>query len=228
MPASDEPKNSSQIRHEDEPEKGDAMRASDESKKADAMRASGEPKNTGEMPGSDTSVERDGGNDEPASDVSKDELTYYKDTKPIIDAKCAICHMPGGIAPMAFTTYAEVRPFTTLMALDVEGGVMPPWLPSDPSGKFIGDVHSYAGRGASLSTLQNYEIFWVDMHMHALGSAGRIGLVRANGDLEELVNIPVWDFGWQETFMLRKPVTLFPNDNLYVECHFDNTPEAMC
>jgi hypothetical protein len=27
----------------------------------------------------------------------------------------------------------------------------------------------------------------------------------------------------EETFILREPVTLFPNDELYVECHFDNT-----
>jgi hypothetical protein len=86
-------------------------------------------------------------------------------------------------------------------------------------------VHAYTGRGASLPATMNYEIFWVDMHMHALGSAGRIGIMRANGELEDLVHIPAWDFGWQETFMFREPVTLFPDDKLYVECHFDNTAE---
>jgi hypothetical protein len=86
-------------------------------------------------------------------------------------------------------------------------------------------VHTYTGRGATLSTAMNYEIFWVDMHMHALGSSGRIGIVRGNGELEELLDIPTWDFGWQETYMLREPVTLFPDDSLYVECHFDNTAE---
>lgn len=421
MRASDGQKKSDEMRASEAQKPSGEMRASDAQKPSDEMRASDAPKPSDEMPASDG--------------AGKKELTYYKDAKPIIDAKCGICHAPDGIAPMPFTTYAEVKPFAALMAIDVKGGVMPPWLPSDPPEKFIGDrrltpeqkstflswieggalegspqdeppalplegrrslaqvdsslrmmepyepppgadeyrcfvldwphevtkyvtaldivpgnrqlvhhaivyyvepeqvqavrdrdaedpaqgfqcfggvgkaawltsyepgghadeipgqvgfaivpgavmvlqvhyntlsgggsdasrvdftlkdqvervgnvqlimdprwpagsmkipmgerdvVHTYTGRAASLSTAMNYEIFWVDMHMHALGSAGRIGIMRGDGELEELVNIPAWDFGWQETFMLRRPVTLFPTDSLYVECHFDNTAE---
>ncbi|MDD9943099.1 MAG: monooxygenase [Myxococcales bacterium] len=363
-----------------------------------------------------------------------DALTYYAHAKPIIDAKCGICHFDEGIAPMSLTTYEEVEPLAGLIKYDVEAEIMPPWLPSDPRGKYVGDrrlteeqkttlidwidggalegdpqnepsplpvegkltldrvdvslemaeaytpqvdpddyrcfvldwpyestkyvtalevlpgdrklvhhaivyyvepanvpsvldrdawdwgpgyqcfggspgpaswltsyepgghadeipgelgfsvepgskmvlqvhyntlngtgsdksrinftvedevdrvgdvhlimdwtwftgamtipagepdvVHSYTGRGVGLNALETYEIFWVDLHMHALGSSGRIGIERAGGDFVELLNIPAWDFAWQETFILREPVTLFPGDDLYVECHFDNT-----
>jgi hypothetical protein len=62
--------------------------------------------------------------------------------------------------------------------------------------------------------------------MHALGSGGKIGIVRANGPpdmLEPLLSIPNWDFAWQETYLLKEPVILEPGDELDVECHFDNT-----
>ncbi|HKP55384.1 MAG TPA: monooxygenase [Polyangiales bacterium] len=422
-----------------EPKKGDDMRPSGEQAKSGDMRPRDDEAKSEDMRPSDSAEEErpagDGDSHVEDKAPSNQEPTYYKDAKAIIDAKCAICHMPGGIAPIPFTTYKEVKPFTALMAIDVEGGVMPPWLPSDPPGKFVGDrrltpqqkstllgwikagalegkpsdepppfplegrrslaqvdeslrmaepfeplpgadeyrcfvfdwpyeatkyvtaldivpgnrqlvhhaiayyvasdqvpvvrlreaedvrpgfecfggvgraawltsyepgghadeipgqvgfaiepgavmvlqlhyntqnsagtdasridftlkdqvervgnvqlimdprwpagamqipmgepdvVHTYTGRGSSLSNTMNYDILWVDMHMHALGSAGRIAIVRANGDVEDLLNIPAWDFSWQETFILREPVTLLPNDKLYVECHFDNTPE---
>jgi hypothetical protein len=438
-PAEPRDRESADMRASEGQKPSDEMRESDGEKKSEDARAPEGQKPSDEMRASDSAdADREPDDDNPDDQdegSSKTELTYYKDTKPIIDAKCGICHMPGGIAPIAFTTYAEVKPFVALMRIDIEGGVMPPWLPSDPPGKFVGDrrltpeqkstflkwieggalegnpadeppslplegrrslaqvdqslhmmqpyapqlgadeyrcfvldwpldvtkyvtaldivpgnrqlvhhailyyvepeqvqavrdrdaedtgqgfpcfggvgkaawltsyepgghadeipgevgfaivpgsvmvlqihyntlnnmgtdtsridftlkdqvervgnvqlimdprwpagsmripmgqadvVHTYTGRAASLSTTMNYEIFWVDMHMHALGSAGRIGIVRGNGELEELVNIPAWDFGWQETYMLREPVTLFPDDSLYVECHFDNTAE---
>ena len=87
-------------------------------------------------------------------------------------------------------------------------------------------MHRYLGRPATLGDA-SYEIHWADLHMHALGDRGRIGIVRADhpGRLETLLNIPKWDFAWQETYILQEPVVLGPRDQLYVECHFDNTAD---
>ena len=372
---------------------------------------------------------------EPAVANSGEGLTYYKDIKPIIDQKCAICHMDGGIGPMPFTSHAEVEPYAALMAVDIEKEVMPPWLAVGPLDKYVGDrrlspqqkdtllkwlrgdlamgdpadepppvepelprrlqqvdlelpmpvtyapmvepddyrcfvldwpydtakyitaldivpdnramvhhaivyhlqpeqvaaarereaadegpgyscfggvanaswltsyepggyateipgglgfevppgsamvlqlhyntladdgqdrshveftikdqvervgrvslimnplwyipgqmsipmgepdvVHRYTGSGF-LNTNQTYEIFWADMHMHVLGTQGRIGIQRASGEFEMLLDIPRWDFAWQETYILRNSVMLNPGDRLSVECHFDNTAE---
>ncbi len=68
-------------------------------------------------------------------------------------------------------------------------------------------------------------LYWVDLHMHTLGSSGSIGIMRANGTREGLLHIPDWAFAWQETYILQKPAKLEPGDQLYVECHFDNTVE---
>lgn len=88
-------------------------------------------------------------------------------------------------------------------------------------------VYTYQGRPAQLSPQRTYDLYWVDLHMHQLGSRGGIGIVRANapGQVEPLLQIPDWSFEWQETYILREPVKLHPGDQLVVECHFDNTAQ---
>ena len=86
-------------------------------------------------------------------------------------------------------------------------------------------MHFYRGRPVLTANDRRYEIFWVDLHMHALGSRGRIGIIRAGEPnvVEPLLVIPRWDFAWQETYLLSESVILEPGDELYLECHWDNT-----
>ena len=49
--------------------------------------------------------------------------------------------------------------------------------------------------------------------------------MRADGSSEPLLEIPRWAFEWQETYRFREPVRLETGDQLYVECHFDNSAE---
>jgi hypothetical protein len=361
-------------------------------------------------------------------------LTYYRDAKPIIDAKCKPCHHRGGIAPFPLTSYAEVEPFKSLIRSDVAAGIMPPWQASGPLGVFVGDrrlseqqkstllswidqgalagdpndaapeippdrrelgrvdlslpiqpytqgvfpddyrcfvlewpyretkyvtgisiepdrtqsvhhailyleppenaasvraqdraalgsgfqcfsnlsslntwltsyepggygqslpdelgfevrpgsvmvlqvhynsfngvgadasrvdfeiadrvervgdvvqlvdswwilvdmsipagapdvVHRWRGRPSELSSSVTYDIQWVDLHMHTLGSRGSVSIARSGlpRRLEPLLQIPDWEFNWQQTYVFQQPVTLNPGDELEVECHFDNT-----
>lgn len=84
-----------------------------------------------------------------------EQLTYYRDTKPILDAKCGSCHLEGGIAPFSLTTYAEVKEHASAVKSAVENRTMPPWLAS-------GDCNEYAD-DRSLSDEQIDVIArWVD------------------------------------------------------------------
>ena len=86
-------------------------------------------------------------------------------------------------------------------------------------------VHTYRGRPAALANDKVYDLYWVDLHMHTLGRSGGIGIVRASAPdkIEPLLEIPDWAFEWQETYILQKPTKVYPNDQLVVQCHFDNT-----
>jgi hypothetical protein len=67
------------------------------------------------------------------------DLTYHQDTKPIVDAKCTACHVAGGIAPFALTTYAEVLAQQAAIRSAVSTGVMPPWPPALGCSDYVGD-----------------------------------------------------------------------------------------
>jgi Copper type II ascorbate-dependent monooxygenase, C-terminal domain len=62
----------------------------------------------------------------------------------------------------------------------------------------------------------------VMLHMHELGSVGRLAILRKNGAVECLLNITRWDFHWLSDYYLTEPVRIDPGDKLYLECHWDN------
>ncbi len=59
--------------------------------------------------------------------------TFTKDVVPILQENCQICHRPVGknnggmVAPMALTTYQEVRPWAKAISRQVSEKSMPPW-----------------------------------------------------------------------------------------------------
>ncbi len=53
--------------------------------------------------------------------------TFSRDVQPILTARCITCHQPGAVAPMSFTTYNEVRPWSRAIREAVVSGTMPPW-----------------------------------------------------------------------------------------------------
>jgi mono/diheme cytochrome c family protein len=68
-----------------------------------------------------------------AEKTPADRPTYYKDVVPILQESCQVCHRDGGAnfggmyAPMAFTSYSNVRPWAKAIAKNVSNGTMPPW-----------------------------------------------------------------------------------------------------
>ena len=78
----------------------------------------------------------------PAAAANEAAVTYYKDVLPIVQENCQACHRPSGynisglVAPMAFMTYDETRPWARAIARKVESREMPPWFASAPEGVF--------------------------------------------------------------------------------------------
>lgn len=67
----------------------------------------------------------------PEQAAAPPEVTFTRDIAPILQRSCESCHRAGGGAPMALTTYEEVRPWArsikTRTAIGPRAGVMPPW-----------------------------------------------------------------------------------------------------
>jgi hypothetical protein len=65
--------------------------------------------------------------------------TYYADVKPIVDAKCTGCHVPGGIAPFPLVTYDDVSTHADMIGPAVKQRLMPPWPPGQGCTEYAGD-----------------------------------------------------------------------------------------
>ncbi len=63
----------------------------------------------------------------PAMSWAQDHPTYANEVSRIIQDNCQICHQPGQIGPMSFTSYEEVRPWAPLIQLKVAQKAMPPY-----------------------------------------------------------------------------------------------------
>ena len=89
-------------------------------------------------------------------------------------------------------------------------------MKGDPRGfwkNFIGDV----------DVSQGFVIWGGLLHLHTLGASAKVHVLRADGSEEVILNTPKYDFFWQRLYMLAKPITFHPGDELVVRCTWDNS-----
>jgi hypothetical protein len=85
------------------------------------------------------------GSENASSEIAPDastvpaKVTYYEDIKPLIDAKCATCHLEGGIAPFSLTSYDDAKAHAGISMLAIDDGIMPPWKPNSDCNEYHGE-----------------------------------------------------------------------------------------
>jgi hypothetical protein len=60
------------------------------------------------------------------------------------------------------------------------------------------------------------------LHMHRLGTGGRLSMMRGDAD-DCLLDVPRWDFGWQRVYGFAEPVRAEVGDEIEIECRWDNS-----
>lgn len=81
--------------------------------------------------------------------------SFYRDIKPIAEAKCKSCHEPGGIGPLPLVTVDDFIKNKAAVRAAVASGRMPPWPAAKGCTDYVGD--------RSLSPLQAKAFLdWVD------------------------------------------------------------------
>jgi hypothetical protein len=132
---------------------------------------------------------------------------------------------------------AGVQPDQTSIDMMIESSVTteafflpfadPSWL--KPGGMPIaaGDpdaTHSFTLDTALISALSStfksgkVLLHSAGLHMHTLGTHARLSLKK-----QCVLDIPRWDFHWQGTYRLQKPIEITSDDAITLECHWDNT-----
>jgi tetratricopeptide (TPR) repeat protein len=73
-----------------------------------------------------------------AAPLAAEPVTFAKAIAPLIADRCAMCHHPGGPAPFALLTYADVKRHATQIAATTKSRFMPPWKADPRNGPFVG------------------------------------------------------------------------------------------
>ncbi len=79
------------------------------------------------------------------------------------------------------------------------------------------------------STDKPWKVIGTGPHLHLLASAVKVEVIRQNDEEPNvcLVDIPDWDFNWQQEYRFRDDewVDVNPRDSIELTCVFDNSPE---
>jgi hypothetical protein len=71
-----------------------------------------------------------------------------------------------------------------------------------------------------------WEVLSLGPHMHLLGTRLTVEKIHAEGEEECLLDIPRWDFNWQQnfSFLPEESIQIAPGEGLRLTCEFDNSP----
>lgn len=68
-----------------------------------------------------------------------------------------------------------------------------------------------------------FAVHRVGHHMHKLGTRGRTSIQHTDGSESCLLDIPDWDFDWQDMYTLTRPAIAKLGDTFSLSCNFDNS-----
>src|SRR5882724_4644609 len=81
---------------------------------------------------------------------------FSHDVQPILERRCVSCHQAGEVAPMAFTSYRQVRPWAGAIREAILSHKMPPWHAAQ------GSAHAFRNdRSLSKEEIEAI-VAWVD------------------------------------------------------------------
>ena len=106
----------------------------------------------------------------------------------------------------------------------VAGQMKIPAAQPDVVHQYLADPRSFfTTLGSPLDTSNGFNLEAVMFHMHTLGKHGELWLEKADRRRIKILDIPAWDFHWQNEYQLAEPVRFEPGDKLRVKCTFDNS-----
>src|SRR5262249_11366971 len=91
-----------------------------------------------------------------------------------------------------------------------------------PAEKIPAGKADHAARGAVY--LHNDAVLHnVLPHTHRLGRTGKVTMTRPGEKPVALIEIPAWDYRWQETYWFKEPIAAKAGTKLEIEAVYDNS-----
>ena len=106
------------------------------------------------------------------------------------------------------------------------GLIVPGRFKLDKGGEGLGYIPAgerhFVARG-SWYALEDCTAHMVMPHMHLLGKSVKITVTAPKGKPETLIDIPEWDYNWQEVYFLKEPLKVPAGTRFEIEAVFDNS-----
>ena len=91
-----------------------------------------------------------------------------------------------------------------------------PWI-SIPAGDKAYAAHQ------EITLPRDVTLHTVMPHMHLLGRSMKAKLVRPDGTVAPLIDVPDWDFNWQLVYALKEPLKAPAGSKVIVDATYDNS-----
>lgn len=130
------------------------------------------------------------------------------------------------------TVYAEPEPVLSIFNLWTTDQVPSRVVRAMPFANLNFEVP--AGEASSVHTEEfknlsdkSWTVFGSAAHLHLLATKVKVEIVRADGGEECVLDIPKWDFDWQQAYFFEQDdwLEVHPGDKVRLTCEFDNSPE---
>ena len=84
-----------------------------------------------------------------------------------------------------------------------------------------GTTHSF-----SYAMPSDYKVWTSNVHMHELGTSGRMYSTDSEGEEDCWLEVEDWDFNWQRSYRFTEPKDVEAGDSITVECTWDNPTDS--
>ncbi|HVR60400.1 MAG TPA: hypothetical protein VMU50_00800 [Polyangia bacterium] len=96
----------------------------------------------------------------------------------------------------------------------------------------VGDLNFLVPAGTAQQTVTGQlavkttaALWGVVPHMHLHGTEIKVDVMHAGGATDCAVDIPQWDFNWQQFYYYQQPIPVAAGDVVRISCTFNNSPE---
>jgi hypothetical protein len=76
---------------------------------------------------------------------------------------------------------------------------------------------------ATMTVPADVQVIGVTPHMHLLGRQMKVTATLPDGKVQPLIDIPDWDFNWQDSYYFKEPVKLPRGTKIDLEARYDNS-----
>ena len=90
---------------------------------------------------------------------------------------------------------------------------------------FIPPGDSHYQTQAEIPVPADATLYNIMPHMHLLGKQMAVTLTFPNGKEQKLIDVPDWDFNWQNTYWYREPIKLPRGSRIKMVARYDNSKD---